>query len=401
MNNKKYKKIKFKNLEEMKKIVNNEAINTLHYIYQKIGKGIYVEIINNKLKFEPFYNLKIWNNWSNLVKVKENTLREYFDKKTEGLKYIYQKKHWRATNCLIQVVERNLNDNYIYEFKDMFEELLKSKKIKDTYFFINTKDFPILTKNRTEPYQHLYGENVPLTSYKYPSYSKIFSQSNRLDLSEDLLIPTSDCWDLITQKEFPPKFNNNYIFKNKSPNWEDKKPIAVFRGASTGCDTTLNDNPRLKLVKLSYKWKNDWLDVGITKEVKKSKKHISSEFLTHVNLKSLGIKLSEPISMEEQMKYKYIFDIEGNSAAYRLGALLQMKSVILKVESEYHIWIDKYLKPMKHYIPIKRDYSNLKEILEWCHTHDDACKQIADNAYDIYKKYYNKQSIFDYLENKI
>ena len=107
------------------------------------------------------------------------------------------------------------------------------------------------------------------------------------------------------------------------------------------------------------------------------------------------------MTMVEQSKYKYILDIEGNAAAYRLGYILSFKSVLLKVESEYRIWIDEFLKEGEHYLLIKRDFSNLKETIDWCRSHDKECKKIADNAYKIYKKCYNEEFILKYTADKL
>ena len=49
-------------------------------------------------------------------------------------------------------------------------------------------------------------------------------------------------------------------------------------------------------------------------------------------------QLKDRIDMAEQSKYKYIINIEGNSAAYRLSYLLKMGSLILNVKSENTLW---------------------------------------------------------------
>jgi hypothetical protein len=38
------------------------------------------------------------------------------------------------------------------------------------------------------------------------------------------------------------------------------------------------------------------------------------------------------------------------------------------------------LQPYVHYVPLKDDFSDLNEILEWCRNNDDTCKQISENA---------------------
>ena len=107
------------------------------------------------------------------------------------------------------------------------------------------------------------------------------------------------------------------------------------------------------------------------------------------------------MTMQEQMKYKYILDIEGNASAYRIGYILSFKSVLLKVESDYTMWIDEYLKPNVHYIPISKDFSNLAITIEWCRKHDKECKKIADNAYKLFKKCFTEEFICKYMAKKL
>ena len=80
--------------------------------------------------------------------------------------------------------------------------------------------------------------------------------------------------------------------------------------------------------------------------------------------------------MQNQSRYKYILNIQGNSAAYRLSYLLRSGSVILNVESENKLWWEDKWEPMKHYVPIKSDLSDLKEKIEWCREHDEECRKI-------------------------
>lgn len=381
--------------------------NTLKYIFYKVGVGLFVQIKSNKIaKFIIFNNVNFQNEFHNLIKLKERDIAEYYKSHGNGHKIralIRDKRFWRANNCLIKVLKDfSLNESYYTEFHSMLEGTLKKHKIKDTAFFVNRKDFPILRKDRTEPYHHLFGEGVSLMSHSYDSYAPICSLCVRGDLFDDKLVPTDDCWKIITGKYYPPMCKNGYNFDHTVIPWSKKKEIAVFRGSATGCYTDLR-NPRLLISKINQEWnakgskRVGWIDAGVTRNVKKDKKTTDSPFLTRSNLKRLGIAPLSVISMEEQKKYKYIFDIEGNVSAYRIGALLSFGSVILRVESEYKLWIDQHLKPMEHYIPVKRDYSDLAKILEWCHTHDQACKRIGENARKAYEKYYTEKEVYKYL----
>ena len=137
------------------------------------------------------------------------------------------------------------------------------------------------------------------------------------------------------------------------------------------------------------------MDIGITRIVKRIK--IMDDKLQYLDKSS--IEISEPMSMSEQNKYKYLFDVEGNAVAFRFNYLLNTGSLILRVKCEWSLWIDQYLEDKKEYIEIDKDYKNLEPIMEWCKTHDKAVHKIVKNAEKAYKKYVNEKYMFDYMVN--
>jgi hypothetical protein len=78
-----------------------------------------------------------------------------------------------------------------------------------------------------------------------------------------------------------------------------------------------------------------------------------------------------------------------------------MRSVVLIVESDYKLWYSHLLVPYEHFVPVKKDLSDLIEIIQWCIKHDKECFKIAENAYKFYEKYLTKDGIFDYLQHKM
>jgi hypothetical protein len=398
-------------VKELPLKTNIPVLNTFNYMYYKFGSGIYVEIRGNKLvKYFPFINDNFINEFSQLIST--NNITQYY--RDKGIKsnfhlkrLLKDKRRWKANNCLIKVIyDPVIGESHTTEFKDMLEGTLKYHKIKDIQFFVNRKDFPILTKNGTEPYHHIYGENFPLISHKYDKYAPIVGFTNRLDLFRDIMLPTYDCWQAITKKFYPPECRNHYIFTNEEIPWKNKIETAVFRGKATGCHVDFK-NPRLLITKINQEWNREgskykgWINAGISSSAAKDKKTADSEQLTYVDLKKLGIKPLERIDMDDQRKYKYIFDIQGNSSAFRLLSMLSFKSVLLKVESEYKMWIDEFLVPYEHYIPVKRDFSDLAQILDWCHSHDQACKRIAENSYKLYKKIGTEKFVYKFISEKL
>ncbi|KAJ7719993.1 hypothetical protein DFH07DRAFT_972754 [Mycena maculata] len=66
---------------------------------------------------------------------------------------------------------------------------------------------------------------------------------------------------------------------------------------------------------------------------------------------------------EEVYKYKYVFDVDGNSFSGRYLGLLQSRSLVFKL-TVFVEYFNGWLCPFEHYIPILPDLSDLVEKLE-------------------------------------
>ena len=71
------------------------------------------------------------------------------------------------------------------------------------------------------------------------------------------------------------------------------------------------------------------------------------------------------------LQHKYQVSLDGTVAAYRLPYLLAGDSVILKQESSYYEHFYNELQPYVHYVPIKRDLSDLLTQIQWLKDNDD------------------------------
>ena len=77
------------------------------------------------------------------------------------------------------------------------------------------------------------------------------------------------------------------------------------------------------------------------------------------------------------MKFKYLISVDGNTAAWqRVPWILESGSVLLLMETDIEEWFYKDLIPYKHYVPIKKDFSNLLEQIEWLKANDDKAFEI-------------------------
>jgi hypothetical protein len=396
----------------------NSVKNSFEYIFYKFKKGVFVIIEDNKLRaYLPLSNAKyendfikqtylneeekkLLNNNEDIGKIKKILDKNLYDfMKKHGMRLNTNRKKWVANNCWFR--NQYEGDQNYNTFKAFLLKLVKERTIPDCCFYINLRDFPILNKDLSHPFNHLY-DDKSINIGEYKKMCPIFSQSVK-DENGDLLLPTNDDIIRITGKYFTDKCDSQYL-KDELINrdWKKKKEIAIFRGGATGCGITIENNPRLKIAYLSVQ-NRDILDAGITDFNAKAKKY-SGRPLEVIDLKKMelmGIVKSEGINNSQKSEYKYIINVDGSVSAFRLGYELSMNSVILKVESEYKMWYSDLLRPYKEYIPIKSDCSDLIEKIKWCKENDRECKKIAGNAMKFYDKYLSNEGILNYMQNML
>jgi hypothetical protein len=381
------------------------VVDTFNYLFFKFKKGVFVKIADNKLvTFLPFTNVHFKNEWHSDVKVdpKYPNIKTFIDQSYRIAGYRPSNKikpidEWVSNNSMIRF-DYQENDNNVASIYDMIKTLCDERKVADVELFINRRDYPIITIDETEPYNHLYGtKNLKLRSHTYNKYVPIMSGSSN-DRFADILMPTFEDWNRAVYQstgEVIPNSCRAYP-EIKQIKWQDKIPKAVFRGATTGAGSTPETNQRLKALEIADP---DLMDIGITKWNLRPRKHESDDYYRLIERPSY--KKTEPLDLQDQSKYKYILTLEGHVAAYRLSYELSSGSVILLADSQWKMWYYKFLEPWIHYVPVKEDLSDLKERILWCRANDGKCQKIAANAKEFYAKFLGINSILDYLQKEL
>lgn len=393
-----------------------EAVdNTFLYLFEKFKKGIFIKIKDNKLDvFLPFSKHNYINEWGNRMVqppthrdmtaflIYASKLQGYTVKPDQINKFTNK---WYANNCLIRPeFPVGENDRGVSNLKDLLTMLCAKREVPDIELFFNRRDFPLIKRDDTEPYDHIFDqEKFPLISHRYDKYCPILSMVTT-DNHTDIPFPTMEDWARVSQQEdgklFAPDFKT-YV-TDTTTRWETKRPTAVFRGASTGCGVTIETNPRLKLAHMSHRTVVEdgfpLLDAGITKWNCRPRKISKQPYLQVIDQSKMGFPLATFLSPQEQSNYKYIINVDGHVSAFRLSFELSMGSVLLLQESKYRVWFRSYLQEYVHYVPIKEDLSNLYDQIRWCRAHDDECRQIVANAQLFYKTYLTKKGILDYAQ---
>jgi hypothetical protein len=160
-----------------------------------------------------------------------------------------------------------------------------------------------------------------------------------------------------------------------------KKNRVVWRGVATG------KFKRTSLVEQFYnheQFENNNhfpidIDIGFTSFTKNPE--------DYPGRKEPGL-IKDRIPIEEMLKNKYLISVEGNDVASNLKWILSSQSVCIKPPARTVSWLmEDRLVPWVHYVPVRQDFTDLREKLEWCRTHPRKCQEIIKAANDYMNRF--------------
>ncbi len=150
--------------------------------------------------------------------------------------------------------------------------------------------------------------------------------------------------------------------------------------------------------------------IGNTNNIRKKMLEIGNnnkelfDFFDMIWLRSGNLILDSTkyISIPELVKtYSILIDIEGNGYSGRLKFLLWSHRPVLIVDRPHKEFFFEYLREWEHYIPVKRDLSDLIEKTKWCIDNYDQALKIAENAYNFSKLYLTRDACYKQWDNII
>lgn len=166
--------------------------------------------------------------------------------------------------------------------------------------------------------------------------------------------------------------------QNHTP-WEQRRPIAFWRGGTTGRperkELGWRGLPRVQLCEISRQHP-ELLDAELTDIVQIRDEEIKQE------IASSGL-MARRRPIKDILRYRYQIDIDGNSNSWPgLFQKLLSGSTVLKVSSPsgYQQWYYDRLKPWIHLVPVESDLSDLIEKLEWLRANDSHAQAIGQRG---------------------
>jgi hypothetical protein len=168
--------------------------------------------------------------------------------------------------------------------------------------------------------------------------------------------------------------------------WESRIPLAVWRGGSSG-----NDRPSLRMRLVAAVDRLPHVDVKFTKGG-------WSENDAPIPPHHFGNRYT----VEQQMRYKYIFIVDGACIASNLQWAFGSGAVpMLVTHPNNKFWFQKELKSMENYVPISYDLSDLQEKITWLVENDYKARLIAERARELATRIFTPEFQKAYLRNEI
>ena len=154
--------------------------------------------------------------------------------------------------------------------------------------------------------------------------------------------------------------------------WQDKVAEAIFCGGDHG--ETLNYFPPLVAGRPH------------------PRKYLA--FLAQETSLPLQVHLGGRVPQQEQMRYKYIMDVDGYARTWDAWAWKMFSgSTVLSMASPWVSFFTQLFEAWTHYVPIANDFSDLADKLEWCRDNDLTCQRIAQQAQQRAREVYKPEFV--------
>uniref|UniRef100_A0A8D0ATX4 Protein O-glucosyltransferase 3 n=1 Tax=Sander lucioperca TaxID=283035 RepID=A0A8D0ATX4_SANLU len=218
---------------------------------------------------------------------------------------------------------------------EMLLSLTRKVRVPDVEFYLNVGDWPLETRR---------ADAVPVLSWCGSTDTR------------DIVLPTYEVTHSTLETMRGVTNDLLSVQGNTGPPWINKTDKAFFRGRDSR-------EERLHLVSLSKK-NPEMLDAGITGWFffRDREKHVGKAPL---------------VGFFDFFKYKYQVNVDGTVAAYRFPYLMLGNSLVLKQDSQYYEYFYSQLKAGTHYVPVRRNLSDLLEKIKWAKENDDEAHKIA------------------------
>lgn len=175
--------------------------------------------------------------------------------------------------------------------------------------------------------------------------------------------------------------------------WASRKPVAYWRGSTTGGPYTLDNysqGVRFQLVEWS-RCRPDLVDAAFT----------GFHGSTSAEIRSVvqkGNKLARHVDIHNHFRFRYQVLVDGFTSPWpRFFWAMHGDSAIFKQQSKLRGWFDAGVQPWIHYIPLCQDLADLSERVLWARTHELEIRQMVIRALDFTRESLSDAAMLSYI----
>ncbi|NWI39968.1 PGLT1 glucosyltransferase, partial [Picathartes gymnocephalus] len=114
---------------------------------------------------------------------------------------------------------------------------------------------------------------------------------------------------------------------------------------------------------------------------------------------TLGKPPAKEIPLVDHCKYKYLFNFRGVAASFRLKHLFLCGSLVFHVGEEWLEFFYPQLKPWVHYIPVRSDLSDVRELLQFVKENDAIAQEISERGRQFITEHLKMEDVSCYWEH--
>ena len=310
------------------------------------------------------------------MNIKDHIKTNIYDLAIKNAKYIklYTEEDFNNSELENQNLYLKFTKNEIqassqeYSRKELYVNCLREK----IYPLLNLSKSMILKINL-----HDYHEQEGILTFGSNTHSK------------SILIP-----DLYQIKNYKHSLS---LYKEDNISFKNKKNKVIFGGSSTGNEFDLTKNERINtcLWSIKNKWAKEHTILKITSIVQIPLPKLN-EYLIY-NRCRLNQIYSDNISISEQLQYKYILSIDGNTWSWdRPVCTMNSNSLLFKYESENTGWYYPFLKENINYVSVNQ--LNMENKYNFFENNSNQALEIIRNSKKFVEEYCTSDAWIYYLK---
>lgn len=175
--------------------------------------------------------------------------------------------------------------------------------------------------------------------------------------------------------------NLRRVAQRNTTSWSQRSDRILWRGTSSGFGTiskpalSADDHELIARVRFCLALKDlPGIDAKLCNVLPSDDRALHEERFAKAGI------FGEFVSSLAWCGHKFAIDIDGNTNAFsNFFTRLLMGCCVIKVASPagYRQWYYGEIEPWTHYVPVKADFSDILDKIDWCRANPDQCGQIA------------------------